>query len=54
MYMLFCFPDSSGGDGEVGKRAGDGGDRVGGRVEGGEQICVGKTQCTCPSIYTLQ
>ena len=52
-YTLFCFPDGSGGDGEEGKRVGDGGDRVGGRAEGGEQICVGKTQCAYPSMLYL-
>ena len=33
--------------GKVGKGAGDGGDRVGGREEGGEEICVGKIQLYC-------
>ena len=57
VYILFCFPDSSGGDGEEGKGAGDGGDRVGGRAEGAEQICVGKTQMYCVHalpFYVLQ
>ena len=55
--LVYCFPDNSGGDGEEGKGAGDGGDRVGGRAEGGEQICVGKTQMYCVHalpFYVLQ
>ena len=55
VYTIVCFPDSSGGDGEEGKEARDGGDRVGGRTEGGEEICVDKTQLYCVHgllIYT--
>ena len=51
---LVCFPDSSGRDGEEGMGARDGGDRVGGRVEGGEDICVGKSQLYSVHAYILQ